>query len=105
MIETFEHKIPFKLSTSFKMVLECGNTIPHWKLVQKDEVVGLIEWQQLFLLGLCMSKIRVYFKQQRPDYTLVTVYVNRPLQFIDPFKRVENVNRKLASKLSERIQI
>lgn len=103
MIKNFEYKIPFEMEKSFKMVLESGNEIPKWKRVSSVEQTGSIEWEQKNWLGLGTSKIKVYLKEPRPKDTLVTVYVSRPLQFVDPLKMCESVYRKLEANLNAKI--
>jgi hypothetical protein len=104
MIKTYEHKVQYELSKSFTLFLDSAKCIPGWHLVKSDIEAGMIEWKQKRLLGLSVSKIRVYLKQPRPNSTLVTVYVNRPLQFIDPFNMCERVFNKLVLSLNVKLQ-
>ncbi len=84
MIKNYEYKIPLTIEESFKLILESGNEIAQWKLVSADNREKIIEWKQNFCAILGVSKIKVYLREPRPKDTLVTIYVNRPLQLIDP---------------------
>jgi hypothetical protein len=102
MIRTFEYKIPFAVRKSFKVSLDSGNEIPNWDLLVSDEDEGIIEWKKKSLFVFGSPMIRLYLRQQRPTYTLVTVYVNHPYLPIDPFKLCERMYRKLEMKLNQR---
>lgn len=100
MIKTFEHKIPFDSRRSFKVCQECGNKIPKWQSTITNENEGILEWKVKPFIGLS-SFIRVFLRQQRPEYTLLTIYVNRPFRFIDPFKKSEKIYRDIETQLKE----
>lgn len=100
MIKNFEYKLPFEMKKSFQMVLDSGNEIPQWENVSSDEQTGIIEWKQKVWLGLAISRIKVYLKEPRPKDTLMTIYVSRPLQFIDPTKICESAYKKLTVQLN-----
>ncbi len=101
MIRTFEYKIPFEFHKSFSVILESGNAIPTWELVISDEKEGMIEWRQKSWIGYCAPMMRLYLKQQRPTYTLVTIYVNHPCLIVDPFNLSERMYKKLEMRLAQ----
>ena len=101
LIKTFEYKIPHELPFSFQLLVESGQQRAGWRLVLADKGEGGIEWQHRGLFGVPVSKIRVYLKQPRKSSTLVTVYINRPLQCVDPFKMCEGLYGKLIAGVEE----
>ncbi len=103
MIKSFEYKIPHTLNESYKLVLESGNEIPQWKLISANERENIIEWRQKFWSGLGVSKIKVYLIEPRPKSTLATIYVNRPLQLIDPAKMCKRVFKKLEARINKKL--
>lgn len=104
MIKNFEYKIPLNFAESYKILMESGNEILQWELVDSDKQKGIIEWKQKFWSGLGTSKIKIYLREPRPNNTLATIYVNRPVQILDPFKMCERVYKKLEKKLNEKIE-
>lgn len=104
MIKNFEYKIPFGSTESFTTVLECVDEVSDWELVISDKKAGVIEWKQKALLGLLVSRIRIYLREPRPKDTLLTIYVHRPFLIVDPLKSCEKAYTILAAKLNEKIQ-
>lgn len=102
MIKSFEYSFPWGLKKSFDTVLESGQEIPDWQLVSSNEQTGIIEWEQKLWLGLGRSKIKVFLRERRTDYTLTTIYVSHPLQLIDQIKMCEKVFKKLEINLNDK---
>jgi len=103
MIKNFEYKISRNLQESFEIVRMSGSKIPGWKLVGADRKLGVIEWRQSFWSVLGYSKIRVYLKEPRENYTLLTIYIKRPLQIIDPAKMFQRVYKKLVNAIENKL--
>ena len=85
-------------------MLKAGNEISQWELFHADELENLIEWRQGFWSGFGVTKVRVYLKETRKKSTLATIYINRPLQPIDPMKMFEKINAKLEKKLDQNLK-
>ena len=100
MIKTFQSKIPLSITQSYAICLDAGSKLDHWQLNFADETQGSIEWMVKPALGFS-SYVRVYLRQQREEYTLVTVYVNRKYMIIDPFGKCEKMFMQLAREIEK----
>ena len=100
MIHTFEYKLPLPGKDSFVVCRECGLTIPRWRLQTINEQEGYIEYKVYSLLGV-PSYVRLYLRHQRPEYTLITIYINRPFRPIDPFAQCNKIYHDLKARLDQ----